>query len=124
MYDNPTHPHLMATTPATVEYILDQLSSLKIVTTRKMFGEYALYYQDRIVGLVCDNTLFIKITEQGKRFTGQHYREGIAYPGAKPLLQINEDFLENRESLSELIRITAEHLPIPKKKSKNSPLSR
>lgn len=106
----------MATTPATIEYILDQLSSLKTVTARKMFGEYALYYQDRVVGLVCNNTLFIKITEQGKQFVGDDYQEGCAYPGAKPSLQINEDLLEDRTWITHLIRVTAEHLPIPKKK--------
>lgn len=106
----------MATTPATIEYILDQLSTLKTVTARKMFGEYALYYQDRVVGLVCDNTLFIKITEQGKQFVGDDYHEGCAYPGAKPSLKIDEDLLEDRTWITHLIRVTAEHLPMPRKK--------
>jgi len=106
----------MATTPATIEYILDQLSALKTVTARKMFGEYALYYQDRVIGLVCNNTLFIKITEQGKQFVGDDYQEGSAYPGAKPSLKINEDLLEDRTWITHLIRVTAEHLPMPKKK--------
>ncbi len=110
----------MATTPATIAYILDQLSSLKTVTARKMFGEYALYYQDRVVGLVCDNTLFIKITEQGKHFAKDHYQEGTAYPGAKPSMQINEDFLEDRVWITHLVRVTAEHIPLPKKKAQKS----
>lgn len=106
----------MATTPATIEYILDQFSSLKTVTARKMFGEYALYYQGRVIGLVCNNTLFIKITEQGKHFAKDHYQEGIAYPGAKPSLKIDENLLEDRIWITHLIRVTAEHLPLPKKK--------
>lgn len=106
----------MATSLASIEYILDQLSSLKTVTARKMFGEYALYYQDRVVGLVCENTLFVKITEQGKHFTGDYYQEGIAYPGAKPSIRIDEDRLEDRAWITHLIRVTAEHLPLPKKK--------
>jgi TfoX/Sxy family transcriptional regulator of competence genes len=81
-----------------------------------MFGEYALYCDGRVIALVCDNTLFMKITETGKEFAGTEYKEGIAYPGAKPSMQISEDSLENREWLSELVRITTANVPLPKPK--------
>ena len=66
--------------------------------------------------MVCDDTLFIKITEQGKEFAGEHYKEGYAYKGAKASIVIEDDLIENREWLSELVRITAESLPFPKPK--------
>lgn len=70
----------MSSKPSTVDFIIDQLSSLENITTRKMFGEYALYCGGKVVGLICDDTLFIKITEPGKKFVGDYYAEGNAYP--------------------------------------------
>lgn len=109
----------MATKQSTVDYILDQLVRVSGVSAKKMFGEYALYCNGRVVGLVCDDTLYVKITESGKTFVGKHYHEGQAYPGAKASMQIPEEQIEDRDWLSKLIIITAENLPLPKKKSKN-----
>lgn len=81
-----------------------------------MFGEYALYCDDKVVWLVCDDTLFIKITEAGKKFVGKQYQEGTAYPWAKPSMLIDGDLIEDREWLSELVRITAENVLPPKPK--------
>lgn len=52
----------MATSQSTTEFILDQLSSVPNVRVRKMFGEYALYCGDKVVGLICDDQLFVKTT--------------------------------------------------------------
>lgn len=106
----------MSTSPSTMDYILDQLSPLTGVLARKMFGEYALYYEGKVVGLVCDNKLYIKITEAGKDFVGEYYREGFAYPGAKASMFIDEERIEDSQWLSELVQITFDGLPIPKKK--------
>ncbi|MFA6005542.1 MAG: TfoX/Sxy family protein [Patescibacteria group bacterium] len=113
----------MSTQQSTIDFILEQLESLKTVSARKMFGEYALYYDGKVVGLVCDDTLYIKITEQGKKFVGTDYQEGCAYKGAKPSMMIG-DKIEDSNWLSQLIRITAESLPYPKPKKRktiNSP---
>lgn len=108
----------MATKISTIEYILDQLSSLKNVTAKKMFGEYALYAGSKVVALICDDNLFIKITDEGKKYIGKKYQEGFAYPGAKVSMKIDADMWENRKWLCELILITAENLPEPKVKNK------
>ncbi len=79
----------MATKESTIEYILDQLSGVRDVRARKMFGEYAVYCQDKVVALVCDDELFVKVTEPGKQFIGKQYQEGFPYPGAKPPMHIS-----------------------------------
>lgn len=106
----------MATTQSTIDFILDQLNSLGNVTARKMFGEYALYYGGKVVGLVCENILFIKITEPGKKFVGKYYQEGFAYKGAKVSMLIDGDRIEDDEWLCKLVSITAENIDFPKKK--------
>ncbi len=110
----------MATTQATVDYILDQVSSIETVTARKMFGEYVLYAEGKVVALVCDDMLFVKPTPEGRAFIGSELEEGIAYPGAKPSFKINEERIENREWLTELVRITAGALPAPVRRIKRS----
>lgn len=114
----------MATKQSTVDYILDQLSGIEGVSARKMFGEYALYAEGKVVALVCDDTLFVKITGEGAKFVGKHYEEGAAYRGAKPSMRIDEDLIDDREWLAELMRITAEHVPVLKKKVKKKTRSR
>ena len=108
----------MATNESTVEYITDQLVNIPKISTRKMFGEYALYCGKKVVALICDDTLFVKITEQGKEFAGKKYKEGYAYKGAKASMEIDGDLIENREWISKLIEITEENLPEPKPKKK------
>jgi DNA transformation protein and related proteins len=112
----------MATQQATVDYILDQLSGVDAVNTRKMFGEYALYCEGKVVALICDDQLFIKITEAGKAFVGDLYEEGAPYPGAKPWMLIDEGQIDDREWLAHLVRITTEHAPAPKPKKKRKKL--
>jgi DNA transformation protein len=106
----------MSTSQSTIDFLLDQLTDLADVHARKMFGEYALYCGDKVVALVCDNQLFVKITPLGKALVGAGYQEGEAYPGAKPSLLIGADLIEDGERLCELIRVTAGALPPPKPK--------
>ena len=106
----------MATKQTTVDFILEQLSSVDAVSARKMFGEYALYCDGRVIALICNDTLFMKITDSGKQFVGEYYQEGNAYPGAKTSMQIAEEQLEDSSWLCELVRITAANLPRPVKK--------
>jgi DNA transformation protein and related proteins len=111
----------MATDQTTIDFLLDQLGSLPDVRARKMFGEYALYCQEKVVALVCESQLFVKITPAGKAFVGDHYQAGEAYPGAKPSMLIGADEIEDHERLTELIRITATALPAPKPKKPKKP---
>jgi DNA transformation protein and related proteins len=106
----------MATRPDTVSFLLEQLSSVPDVTARKMFGEYAIYAAGKVVALVCDDQLFVKPSDSGKRWIGK-VTEGEPYPGAKPCFLIEGDRWEDGDWLSELIRVTAQALPEPQAKS-------
>ena len=106
----------MATKQSTVDFILDQLISVKNISSRKMFGEYALYCNNKVVALICDDTLYVKITESGKNFVGPSYPEGAAYPKAKSSFKVENDHLDDHEWLCDLIRITEKALPPPKLK--------
>jgi len=114
----------MSTSPSTVQFLLDQLSSLEGVRAQKMFGEYAVYYEEKVVLLVCDNQLFVKLTPQGRELLGARYAEGCPYPGAKPAILLGAETLENAELFVELVRATAASLPPPKPKRPKKRTSR
>ena len=104
----------MATDQEFMEFLADQISGAGEISYRKMFGEYAIYCGGKVVALVCDNQLFVKPTSAGRAYVGEP-TEAPAYPGAKNSFLI-EDAFEDREWISELIRITAKALPAPKPK--------
>ena len=106
----------MASDKSFIEFIVDQIENVGLITHKKMFGEYALYLNGKVVALICDNRLFIKPTEGGRVFIG-NVVEAPAYPGAKPGFLI-DDRIEDREWISNLIRITYEELPEQKIKKK------
>jgi TfoX/Sxy family transcriptional regulator of competence genes len=108
----------MASHKSFVDFIVDQIKNAGHITSLKMFGEYAIYCNNKVVALVCDNQLFIKPTAGGKAYIGKVI-EAPAYPGAKLSYLIKDNF-EDSEWLSELIRITANELPEPKPKKKKA----
>jgi TfoX/Sxy family transcriptional regulator of competence genes len=78
-----------------------------------MFGEYGVYSDGKLFGLVCDNKLFIKPTGGGRNFIGD-VTEAPPYEGAKLSFLIEN--VEDSDWLSELVRITVKGLPEPKPK--------
>lgn len=106
----------MASDVSFAEFILEQIHYPGDLQVKKMFGEYGVYADEKIFALICDNKLFIKPTDAGREFIG-NVNEAPAFPGAKNSFLIEEK-LEDREWLSELVRITVASLPPPKKKKK------
>ncbi|PRY28557.1 TfoX/Sxy family transcriptional regulator of competence genes [Spirosoma oryzae] len=106
----------MASDQNFVNFVLDQIKNVGVVTAKKMFGEYGIYVDEKLVGLICDNKLFIKPTNAGREFI-ENVLEAPAYEGAKPSFLI-EDKIEDSEWLSELVRISVKELPTPKPKKK------
>ncbi len=108
----------MASDQNFVDFVVGQLENIGEVSSRKMFGEYAVYNRGKVVALICDNRLFVKPTAAGRAFIGKVV-EAPAYPGARPAFLI-EDQLEDKEWLSHLISLTEEELPVPKPKKKRN----
>ena len=100
-----------------VDFVVEQMEDAGRITCKKMFGEYGVYCDDKLVAVVCDNRLFIKPTEEGRAFIGKVV-EAPPYPGAK-LYFLIEDGLEDHGWLSHLVRLTAAALPQPKSKPKH-----
>lgn len=98
-----------------VQYVAEQLSGAGVgeISYKKMFGEYGLYCNGKIFANICDDQLFIKITEAGRsRFPD--LPEAPPYPGAKNYFLIEN--VDDRDFLAVLTLITCQALPEPKKK--------
>ncbi len=109
----------MATSKETIAFIEDQLAGLPI-RTKPMFGEYGMYFDDKVVGFICDDTLFIKPSEVDPAvLTGTVMAP--AYPGSKLYHSVPGDLLEDADWLQKAIRATADALPPPKPKKPKAP---
>lgn len=107
----------MTTSQSTIDFLLEQLRALPNIRARKMFGDYALYCDEKVVGLVCEDQLYIKYTDVGREFAQGKFTPGFAYPGAKESMNVTEA-IDDPEFLSTLVRITASALPTPKLKKR------
>lgn len=105
----------MASNIEFVEYVCDQIGDAGEISYRKMFGDYGVYCNKKIIGLICDNQFFLKITKAGRELLKEAI-EAPAYEGAKPSFLIES--LDDREYLSEIVYATYEELPMPKPRKK------
>jgi TfoX/Sxy family transcriptional regulator of competence genes len=108
----------MASDLTFVEYVRDQISNAGQVSFRKMFGEYAIYCDGKVVALVCDNQLFVKPTIGGRAKIGKLV-EASPYPSAKPHFLIGEQ-LDDHQLISSIVQVTARELPVPSPKKSST----
>lgn len=108
----------MATDLSFVEFVLEQARLRERLTYRKMFGEFALYLDGKVVAFACDDSLFIKpVAAVESRTRGLPQRP--PYPGAK-LYPVADQLLDEPAKLRELLLATAAALPKPKPKAKKA----
>lgn len=107
----------MASKQRTADYIVEQLAGAGGVTARKMFGEFGIFRDGKMVAVICDDQFYVKPTTAGRTYLGE-VAEAAPYPGAKPYFRIDGDRWDDSEWMTELIKITSAELPVPKKKAK------
>ncbi len=104
----------MATTPSFTAYVCEALAGTGSVRSKKMFGEYLVYVDDKPMLLVCDNTVYVKKHAALSELLCDA-PTGIPYAGAK------EHFIADPDDAVLLKEIIARLLPVtlvPKPKSK------
>jgi DNA transformation protein and related proteins len=105
----------MATQKDTIEFIIEKLREPKRFAARAMFGEYALYVDGKVVALVCDDQLYVKIVLASAALAGV-CEQGPPYPGARAHYIVTEEQLSQLDNLREILFDIAAALPAPKKK--------
>ena len=105
----------MASNTDLVQYISDQCSGAGQIDVKKMMGDWCIYCNGILFGLICDNNLYIKVTEPGKTVL-RELDLRPPYPGAKDHFYISD--IDDSDYLTELIKVTLPALPVPKPKKK------
>lgn len=109
----------MSTQKETVEFILEKLGHSKHFSTRAMFGEYALYADGKVVALICDDQLYVKIVPASAELESVCDTD-TPYPGAKLYYLVEESQLDRLENLPEILLEISKSLPAKKVKPKTS----
>ncbi len=107
----------MGSKQTTVDFLVDQMAGAGEVSARKMFGEFGIFCDGKMAAVVCDDQLYVKKSEPGREFIGDPV-ESPPFPGAKNYYLIDGDRWDERDWLTELLRITAQAMPMPKPKAK------
>lgn len=100
----------MPTQQETIEFILGKLRDRSRFSARAMFGEYALYADGKVVALVCDDLLYVKILPASRELERQ-CEQGGPYPGAKPHYIVEEGQLATLENLPAILGAVAASIP-------------
>jgi len=106
----------MSTKRETIDRLEQRLSGALPMRIQAMFGEYALYVDEKLVALICDDQLYVKKTAYGEQALGAGH-EAPPYPGAKPALRIPDDRLQDTDWLVAFVRQSAAELPPSKPKA-------
>lgn len=107
----------MATSIDFKDYISDQTNALGYVSFKKMFGEYGVFYKEKMVGVLADNKLYIKPTIEGEKLLTHVVMEKF-YEQGKPYFLIEDT--DDRDLLWKLIVTTYDVLPARKEKKKKT----
>ncbi|MCF7864958.1 MAG: TfoX/Sxy family protein [Candidatus Pacebacteria bacterium] len=116
----------MSTQKETVDFILEKLGAdigsnasdtdtANQFSTRAMFGEYALYAAGKVVALICDEQLYVKIVPASAALENI-CEKSEAYKGSKPYYLVEESQLSQIAGLSKILFNIAKSLPEKRKK--------
>jgi TfoX/Sxy family transcriptional regulator of competence genes len=118
----------VGTSAETMLYFADQLQACRLgaVRYRKMFGEYAIYLNEQVFALACDDRLFFKIAHLPAEAVDQLFgNRDQPFDGASGYAAVAEGTIEEVDELRRRAQIVLATLPIKaaKKKSKKKPAS-
>jgi TfoX/Sxy family transcriptional regulator of competence genes len=109
----------VSTQKETVEFILEKLGNSELFDVRAMFGEYALYADGKVVALVCNDQLYVKIVPASYELEDVCEKD-TPFSGAKLHYLVEEFQLSQIQNLSEILSSIAQSLPAKKSKSKKT----
>jgi TfoX/Sxy family transcriptional regulator of competence genes len=105
----------MASNPDFVQYVVDQCAGAGEIIAKKMFGDYGIYCDGKIFGLICDDCFYLKPTQAVKPML-RTIDLFPPYDGAKDYYRITD--VDDHDYISMLVRETCKALPEPKPKKR------
>lgn len=74
----------MASRQEIADYITAQISGAGAVRSSKLFGEYSIYCNDKVVALVADDQLFVKPTAAGRAYLQELLKKHLLTQAPNP----------------------------------------
>ena len=99
------------------DYVVAQFKGEMRVSTRKMMGEYILYAGGKIFGGIYDDRLLVKPVAAALAMLPGAKKQ-LPYEGAKPMLRVTNEQIEDGELLVRLLNAMLPELPAAKAKKK------
>lgn len=97
-----------------IDFVCQQIEGAGVVRTRKMFGDYCIYVDEKPIMLACDNIVYIKKHEAIAHLM-QDAECGFPYDGAKEHYLLD---IDHRETAVRTIKTLLPHIPLPKPRRK------
>lgn len=97
-----------------VNFVMDQIDGAGIISSKKMFGEYMIYVNQKPIILICENTAYVKKIDCVKELL-ETEETGYPYKGAKEHYILDVD---NGETAKDIVKALEKITPIPKKRVK------
>ncbi len=102
-------------TPANqfVDHIVDLMSSSADIRIRKMFGGHGIFYRDVMIGLIADDTLYLKADDQSRSQFEDRGLPPFSYFRNNKMINLSyyqapEELLEDREMMREWTKLAIE----------------
>lgn len=102
----------MACTQEYIDFVCQQIEGVGVIRTRKMFGDWCIYVDEKPVILACDELCYVKMHPAIADMM-REAQTGYPYDGAKLHYILD---IEHRDIASPVIKKLVEVLPNPKKK--------
>ena len=97
-----------------VDYVVEQLREAGAIRSRKMFGEYLIYINNKPAIMVCDNTPMVKKLPELLELM-QGAPDVYPYEGAKVHLALD---IENHALTRQVLEVIDRVTPVSKRKKK------
>jgi len=104
----------MSTSEDFIIFVYDQIQELGEIRYKKMFGEYMVYFKEKPLLLVCDNTVYVKQLECISEMMKDSGR-GFPYKNAKEHYILD---IENIDLVKNVLELLERHTEVPKKRLK------
>lgn len=104
----------MACTTDYIDFVCSQLNGMGIIRSKKMFGDWLIYIDEKPVILACDNICYVKKLPVIAELMADA-DTGFPYDGAKEHYILD---IEHRDKAIEIVETLLPAIHYPKKKKK------
>ena len=104
----------MACTTDYIDFVCSQVEGVGVIRTKKMFGDWMIYIDEKPVILACDDICYVKMLPVISDMMTNAWT-GFPYDGAKEHYILD---IEHRDEAIKVIKALLPAIPYPKKRKK------